>query len=241
MIEQGRVIEQLRDKWREVPATRHERQFSADLLRLPDRDLLRYWNECRRQTSTPEVRGWYQELYKDRLRGARVADVGPGVGVDGIWFAEHGAHVTFADIVVENLALLRRLCELKGINAQYYYIDDFFEYTFPDLFDCFLCVGSLINAPFDFTARQVAALMKHLHVGGTVLMLGYPKARFDALGARDGAEFGKMTDGPRTPWAEWYDEQKIGALFGPAFRLELTRNLGRDEIEFNWFELTKLT
>jgi hypothetical protein len=241
MNEPTNVIELLRDKWREIPATRQERQFSADLLALSDSELLDYWEECRRQTCTPEVRGWYQELYRDRFRGARLADVGPGIGLDGIWFAQHGAQVTFVDIVADNLTLLRRLCDLKGVQAEYYYIDNFFHYRFPDSFDCFLCVGSLINAPLEFTKRQVAALMPHLRRGGTVLMLGYPKERFDALGAKDGSEFGKMTDGPRTPWAEWYDAEKVRTLFGPRFRLEWSRNLGYGGIEFNWFELTKLT
>lgn len=241
MNEPGGVIEQLRDKWRELPATRQERRISADLLALSDCDLLEYWEECRRQTSTPEVRGWYQALYKDRFRGARIADVGPGLGLDGIWFAQHGGRITFVDIVADNLALLRRLCELKSVEAQYYYIDDFFEYTFPESFDCFLCVGSLINAPFDFTKLQVRALMEHLAVGGTVLMLGYPRERFAASGASNGSEFGKMTDGARTPWAEWYDDGKVRALFGPRFRLEWSRNFGADEMEFNWFELTKLS
>ena len=137
--------------------------------------------------------------------------------------------------------MLKRLCDLKKISAEYYYVDDFFDYRFSAPFDVFLCVGSLINAPFDFTQRQVAALMKHLRVGGTVLMLGYPKERFEALGARDGSEFGKMTDGPRTPWAEWYDDEKVRKLFGPQFRLDWSRNLGHQNIEFNWFELTRRT
>ena len=234
------MIEQLREKWREIPATRQERQFSTDLLTLSNEALLEYWEECRRQTCTPEVRGWYQDLYRDRFRGKRLADVGPGVGLDGIWFAQHGADVTFVDIVPDNLTLLRRLCELKGVSADYYYVDDFFHYEFAEPFDVFLCVGSLINAPFDFTRRQVEALMAHVRVGGTVLMLGYPKQRFDALGASDGAEFGKMTDGPRTPWAEWYDDDKVRALFGARFRLEWSRNLGHQGIEFNWFELTRM-
>ena len=49
-----------------------------------------------------------------------------------------------------------------------------------------------------------------------------------------------MTDGPRTPWAEWYDDDKVRALFGARFRLEWSRNLGHQGIEFNWFELTRM-
>jgi hypothetical protein len=214
--------------------------FSSDLLKYSDTALLEYWEQCKAETCTPEVRGWYQERYKERLATASVADIGPGVGLDGIWFAEHGARVTFVDIVEDNLALLARICALKGVAADFYYVDDFFQYRFKTQFDCFLCVGSLINAPFDFTRRQVAALAPFLHVGGKVLMLGYPKERFDASGARDGAEFGTTTDGPRTPWAEWYDDDKVIELFGPTFQLEWSRKFGADGIEFNWFELTKV-
>jgi len=231
----------LRDKWREIPATRQERMFSTDLQGVSDQALLEYWDQCKAETCTPEVRGWYQELYQEKYRGKAIADIGPGIGLDGIWFAEQGAHVTFVEIVQENIDLLRRLCRLKGIDADFYYVDDFFHYRFDRQFDCLLCVGSLINAPFDFTRRQVNALAPSLRAGGQVLMLGYPRERFEASGTADGAAFAATTDGPRTPWIEWYDDEKVRALFGPAFRLQWSRNFGHEGIEFNWFELKKIS
>jgi len=231
--------DRLRDKWREIPCTRQDRLFSAQLLAWSDDELLSYWHECKRQTCGSDVRGWYQGLYQDRFKGRRIADVGPGVGLDGIFFAQHGAQVTFVDIVEENLALLRRICALLGVEAEYYYIDDFFNYRFAQPFDAFLCVGSLINTPFDFARRQVDAMMRHLRVGGSVLMLGYPRERYLETGAADGAEFARFTDGERTPWIEWYDAAKVRELFGARFRLELSRNFGANNTEFNWFELTK--
>ena len=229
----------LREKWREIPATRQDRMFSSDLLSVSDEALLEYWERCRAETCTPDVRGWYQDLYKEKLATMSVADIGPGIGIDGIWFAQHGARVTFVDIVEDNLTLLRRVCRLKGVTADFYYVDNFFEYHFPAAFDCFLCIGSLINAPLDFTRRQVRALAPFLRDGGLVLMLGYPKERFEASGARDGAAFAATTDGPRTPWIEWYDDDKVRDLFGSAFRLGWSRNFGAGGTEFNWFELTK--
>lgn len=237
----GLFDQRLRDKWREIPATRQGRIFSSDLLTVSDSALLEYWEQCKLETCTPEVRGWYQELYAEKFRGAEVADVGPGVGLDGIWFAQHGARVTFVDIVEDNLRLLRRICDLKGVKAEFYFVDDFFNYRFERLFDCFLCIGSLINAPFDFTERQVTAMAPFLRVGGLVLMLGYPKERFEASGARDGAEFAKTTDGDRTPWVEWYDDDKVRRLFGPSFRLNWSRNFGIQKTDFNWFELKKVS
>jgi len=241
MIENQSVAfdRKLREKWREIPATRQDRMFSSDLLKASDEALLKYWDRCKAETCTPQVRGWYQELYKEKLNGKAVADIGPGIGLDGIWFAQQGARVTFVEIVEDNLELLRRLCRLKGVDADFYYVDDFFRYRFENKFDCFLCIGSLINAPFDFTKRQVEALMPFLHVGGVVLMLGYPKERFEASGAKDGAEFAATTDGPRTPWIEWYDAEKVQALFGSNVQLRWSRNFGFEGIEFNWFDLTK--
>src|ERR1700693_5934416 len=87
----------LREKWREIPATRQERMFSSDLMTVGDQALLEYWDQCKAETCTPDVRGWYQELYKEKLGGKAVADIGPGIGLDGIWFAQQGARVTFVE------------------------------------------------------------------------------------------------------------------------------------------------
>ncbi len=231
----------LRDKWRELPGTRQGRIFSRQMLDWSDQELLAYWEEGRRQTTTPEVRAWFQQLYKDEFAGKEVADIGPGIGVDGIFFARHGAKVTFVDIVQDNLTLLERICRLKGIEAEYYFVDDFFAFHFSRTFDVFMAIGSLLNAPFDFMKREVAALSPFLRVGGKVVMLAYPKERYIQLGARSFEHFAKMTDGERTPWAEWYDDEKTKSLFGPAYRLNWSRNFGADGIEFNWFDLTKIS
>lgn len=231
----------LREKWRELQATRQGRMFSVDMLRWPDDSLLSYWEECRAQTTTPEVRGWFQELYKDEFSHCMLADIGPGIGIDGIYFADRGAMVTFVDIVEDNLKLLRRICKLKGISAQFYYIDNFFNYHFENTFDVYMFIGSMHNAPFDFSQRQAAGLAPFLRVGGKIVMLAYPKERYERSGAKNFAEFGKMTDGERTPWCEWYDDEKIKHLFGPGFQLEWSRNFGSEGIEFNWFELTKIS
>ena len=229
----------LREKWREIPATRQERLESRAMLALSDEELLEYWEECRRQTTTPEVRGWYHDFYADSFAGMRLADVGPGVGVDGIHFAQRGARVTFVDIVRDNLLLIERVCRLKGIDAQYHFVEDFFSYSFREPFDVYTFIGSMHNAPFEFSRRQVLALMEHLVPGGRVVMLAYPRERYEQCGARDFAEFGRMTDGERTPWCEWYDEAKIKSLFGPGFELNWSRNFGTGGIEFNLFDLTR--
>ncbi len=232
-------IERSRDKWREVPGDRQERVFSRDLLSWDDEALLAYWERGRVETSIPDVRGWFQDLYRDRLSGLDVADVGPGLGMDGIFFASHGARVLFADIVADNIRLLERLCALKRVRAEFHTVDDVFDVRLPHEVDVLLFVGSLHHAPFAISQREAAAFARWLRPGGLALMLAYPKERYDAMGVRSFEEFGRLCDGERTPWAEWYDDDKVRALFGPDFTLNWSRNFGRDAMEFNWFELAR--
>jgi SAM-dependent methyltransferase len=236
---QAAYLARTREKWRELPGTRQGRVFSSDLLTWPDDELLAYWERSRQETTGPEVRGWFQELYRDRLRGRRVADVGPGLGIDGFFFARHGAQVTFVDIVADNLRLLERLAALQGLTADYLLIEDPFDIRLPHDVDALLCVGSMHNAPFEMSRRELASLARGLRTGGQALLLAYPRERYEALGCTSFEEFGRKCDGDRTPWCEWYDDDKVRQLFGPAFRLEWSRNFGQDGVEFNWFELTK--
>jgi hypothetical protein len=102
-------------------------------------------------------------------------------------------------------------------------------------------MGSLHHAPFSVVRREVAALTQFLRPGGKAFMLAYPKERYLLSGRKSFRTFGKATDGERTPWAEWYDDAKAKALFGPSFELTFSKVFGRKEpIDFNWFELTKL-
>lgn len=234
------VQDALREKWGEIPATLQESIQSSELVNWKDEELLNFWSQCRRASSIWGVRGWYQEMYAGRLAGANVLDVGCGLGIDGMHFAKHGARLTFADIVQENLRVVERVCKLNGVCASFHYIDDFFRYRFSDKFDCVMFLGSFHHAPFEFNQRQAVALLPHLRIGGTILMLAYPRERFERSGCANFEEFGKHTDGASTPWAEWYDAQKVQALFGPQLRLNWSKNFGHDNIEFNWFELTKI-
>ena len=49
--------QRLREKWREIPATRRHRMFSSDLLTIADDLLLECWERARAETCTPAVRG----------------------------------------------------------------------------------------------------------------------------------------------------------------------------------------
>jgi SAM-dependent methyltransferase len=229
----------LRDKWKELPGGVSRRVMSSELLALSDRELLAVWERHRRETSAPEVRGWYQERYRQALRGRRVLDFGAGFSVDGIHFAEHGATMTFADIVEENLAVLQRVTGLKGLGGEFYFIDDFFRFDFPHRFDVMLLLGSIHNAPFEFAHREVQALLEFLEVGGMALVLTYPQERYIESGAQSFEEFGRLTDGDRTPWCEWYDDEKMMRLFGSRMELRWSQCFGMKKTDFNWFELVR--
>jgi 2-polyprenyl-3-methyl-5-hydroxy-6-metoxy-1,4-benzoquinol methylase len=93
----GRWFETLRRKWTEVPGGITSRVTTTDLLGMSDQELLRIHEAFTRESTEGagfSIRGWYHCLYKDVLRGKRVLDVGCGLGIDGIAFAEAGAFVT---------------------------------------------------------------------------------------------------------------------------------------------------
>ena len=236
MFFQRPFIKRLRNKWREIPLGWGERIFSADLLRLDDARFLEIWNahnEARRPF-------WYREQYAEQVAGKNLLDLGCGFSTDGIYFIQRGARVTFADIVPDNLKATERAVKLLGLSANFYFIEDVERFAFEEPFDYIFALGSLHHAPFEMVKKEVSALEPFLKPGGHFLFFSYPLERFKETGARDFAEFGRMTDGKRTPWAEWYDDEKIKSLFAPAFTIIFSRNFGRQETDFNWFDLRKL-
>lgn len=226
-------LSQLREKWCEVPVG-NTRALSRDLLSLNDSDFLSAWKE-----NDVDARKWYQDRYGPEVIGKNVLDLGCGFSVDGIYFANCGAKVTFADIIPDNLDVTKRTARLFGIDAEFYLIDDVTRFNLPATYDYIFAIGSLHHSPFDLAKAEVEAVCKFLCNGGRFCFFSYPKERYDSSGAKDFADFGRMTDGDRTPWAEWYDDDKIKRLFGPEFTLVFSRNFGPHEIEFNWFELVK--
>lgn len=225
------------EKWRELPIGGGNglRAFSSDILQWPDGRLLAQWRAARDYAMKEAA--WYLEYYEPIFRGRDICEVGPGIGLDGIWFAERGARMTFADIVPDNLKLLRRLCGLQGIRAEFYEIRTPFEFAFAHSFDAFLMIGVIHHSPFDFMRRELRAMMKALNPGGRVAVMAYPRERYEMSRAQGFAEFAQLTDGARTPWAEWYDDEKIARLFGRRFRLNWSRNF--NDNKFAWFDLTK--
>jgi hypothetical protein len=235
-------FEVLRAKWHEVPGAK-DRVITQQLLELDDEALLKLWFGLREEATTDtffNVRGWYHLLYKDIFRGKKVMDVGSGLGIDGLTFAEHGAMMTFVDILKPNLKLLERICKLLGISdVTFCYLEDLDSLSkLPTDYDVIWCQGSLINAPSEIIRVEVQKLLEHLPIGGRWIELAYPKARWEREGKLPFEEWGQYTDGPGTPWVEWYDLAKLMAVFEPAqfdvvFHLEFHNN------DFNWFDLVR--
>lgn len=232
----------LRRKWSEVPGGLLQRRRSVDLLQLSDDALLDTWRAVRDEASAGSgfpVRGWYMTLYRDVLAGRRVMDVGSGMGIDGLTFAEAGAAVTFVDIAPDNLRVIRRLAGIMGLrNVGFVHLENFDTIDSLPTVDVIWAQGSMINAPFSLMQEECRRLLKHLPVGGRWIELAYPPERWVREGRRPFSEWGVVTDGPGTPWMEWYDLERLQARLQPAVFDPVTAfNFHNDD--FVWFDLLR--
>jgi SAM-dependent methyltransferase len=230
-----------REKWSEVPLGNDTREYSGRLLELPDAALLEHWEAARnRDTVGPGfgIRGWYHALYRDVVAGKRLLDIGCGLGLSSIPFAEYGAKVTFVDVVPDNIEVVRRLCQLKGIDAEYRVLDSIGDLDdLPDEFEVVTALGSLIHAPLRVTQAEVRRVLPHLASPCRWLHFAYPKSRWVRDLRPPFWAWGTMTDGQGTPWVEYHDRRKVLSLFRGA-RVELLFECEWHGGEFNWFDLT---
>lgn len=221
-------LEILRERWKTIPFTADDREHTPDLLALDDPTLLMQWERAREATVDQhrlnDMRGWYQLLYRDWCRGRKIVSIGCGLGIDGIYFAENGARVTFVDIVEINVELVRRICRLKGIekSCSFLVMRDVGDLLKLDRdYDAVMGFGSLMNAPLDVMKPEFDALAACLKPeGGRFIMHSYPKSRWEREGSLPFDKWGAKTDGEGTPWVEWYDAVKLIDALRPA-RFEL--------------------
>ena len=102
-------------------------------------------------------------------RHRRVVELGSGLGFDGLRFATHGAFWTFADIVPDNLAVIRRIATLKGLIAQvrFHLIGDDLSFApLPANYDAVWVFGSIHHVPFEVARREALDVLGHLKSGG---------------------------------------------------------------------------
>jgi 2-polyprenyl-3-methyl-5-hydroxy-6-metoxy-1,4-benzoquinol methylase len=232
----------LRRKWGEVPGGQLNRVHSTELLKLAPQDLLDTWSSAYVDASLGDafaVRGWYQLLYRDVFRDRKILDVGCGLAIDTITYAEHGADVTFVDVVQANVEVVRRLCHLKGLSrTRFLWLQDLSSLNaVPTDYDFIYCCGSLINAPMDVIRLEARQLVKHLSVGGRWIELAYPKARWEREGSMPFERWGEKTDGG-APWMEWRDLEKIRWCLAPAV-FETVLETEFHNHDFNWFDLVR--
>jgi hypothetical protein len=92
--------------------------------------------------------------------------------------------------------------------------------------------------PFALAKQECANILPHLKIGGRWIELCYPPERWIKEGCLPFEEWGKRTDGERTPWMEWYNLAKLQRRLAPAqFRALLDFNFGNEA--FNWMDMVR--
>jgi SAM-dependent methyltransferase len=229
-----------REKWREAPrgSDTDGRIFSSELLAMADDQFLSTWQGMAARRYAGEL-AWFGTLYFDTFRGKRVAELGSGLGFDGIRFIENGAQWTFCDIVPDNLAVIRRVATLKGIadRARFHAIGDDLSFAaLPADYDAIWVFGSIHHVPFEVARREALDLLGHLKPGGRWMELVYPRERWLREGAPPFEQWGKVTDGERTPWAEWHDIEKVRRRLFPA-PLRTVLDFEFCSHNYRWFDM----
>jgi SAM-dependent methyltransferase len=204
------LLPKMAEKWREVPggSDHHPRQFSDQLLQGSEPELSAAWS--RQYEEASGLRGWYWKLYGENFRGKRVLEIGSGMGFDAVYLASQGAAMTCCDIAPDNLEIVRRVARARGLDIETLHIDGIGAFDqLPRDFDAVWVIGSIHHMPFEEAREESAAILEHLKPGGRWIELTYPRERWVREGSPPFDRWGQLTDGERTPWAEWYDVEKL--------------------------------
>ncbi len=234
-------FEILRSKWGNIPTSVSTGEISSSELKLlGDRELLNFWDAKQKQNLSGEgyeVRGWYHVLYDPIVKGKTLLDIGCGLGLDSVRFAELGASVTFCDIDRNNLEIVERICKIKGLEKQVSFLFLSSFKSFQELkmkYDIVTAIGSLHHAPFSVIQEEVSCIVPHLNDSARWLQLAYPKSRWEKEGRLAFDRWGDKTNAG-TPWTEWYDEEKLSLILSPhGFKPVLTTEFYRNQ--FIWFD-----
>jgi SAM-dependent methyltransferase len=202
-------------KWKTLPAGEGRRHVEQ-LLLMEDNDLLNFYNQS--IAFWNRERGWEYEKYSKIFSGFSILEIGSGLGYDGMTFSKHAKKWTFCDIIPENIRFIQRISKLLQIkNVEFQILEDVLNHDHGESYDGFYAHGVLHHIPFLMAKKEVENINKYLNPGAKVVLLMYPVERWELCGKPPFEEFGTMTDGEGTPWAEYYDEKKVQDLFVNVF------------------------
>ena len=261
--------ETLANRWFDTPACRdsfigqgHEwtcvgGSNTRTLMAGSDAALVAAWQRLR-------LRDCMTTYHAGALTGKRVLDVGSGFARASMSFALSGAHVTFSDVVPNNLAVLRRLASVLGVanNTDFLLLNaDGMERELlaRPMYDTVTSFGSLHHTPSPVVKQEVATILRRLRRYGSWIMLMYPWERYSSWAKRLRPRRGRRSKGKESasfpqfcdhtdhgcPWAEWYSPGKWLDLVSPArFDLRycaIVRTPSADpSMSENWMEWTYL-
>jgi hypothetical protein len=207
-------------------------------------DFLKRWIFSFAKVRWNKERSWEYKRYSEMVKGRNVLEIGGGMGYDGMIYCKSAHTYTYGEINKTQLQFIKdmyRVLEIPHYNVFYEYLENPFTHTFPRMYQAFFAFGVLHHIPFEDAQKQYKQIDKFLESGAKVVMLMYPKKRWEKAGKPSFENFGKYTDGG-CPWAEWYDEEKIMKLVGEGYELKETKYWGfalDDDSEFVNFELEK--
>jgi SAM-dependent methyltransferase len=232
------IIDENLQKWTTLPAGK-KRESVITLTSLSEENLITFYKEC--ANFWESERGWEHKRYSGFFAGKSVLEIGSGLGYDGIVFSQFVKKWTFSDIIRQNIQFIQKISNYYNLtNVDFQIIENIFEHNFKTSFDAFYAHGVLHHVPFEIAKQEVKNIDRFLLKGAKIVVLMYPYERWELCGKPSFEEFGVMTDGPNTPWAEYYDEKKIINLFGPNYNLDNIIKWGHEQKEFVNFELTKI-
>jgi len=230
-----------KNKWLTMPAGRRA-QNVEQLLELNDDQL--YSQYLSYTKFWIEERGWEYKRYSKLFKDKDVVEVGSGLGFDGMIYQNFAKSWTYVDISEKQIEFVKRI---NKVFLKEKFSEDKFDYVLlkdpetqdmPKQFDALYSHGVLHHVPLDFAKKEFENFNRFLKNNADVVLLMYPKERWEDCGKPSFERFGDFTDFG-CPWAEYYDSEKIYDLVGKEFEIIEEIPWGAMNREFINFELKK--
>lgn len=237
----GDLFEKQNSKWFVIPfrLPNSERDSSKNLVNLDNDFLKKAYEKMEIIDHSDDERGWYRDKYVNEFRNKKILDLGCGSGKDGLFFAKRGARVTFADVVSTNLDLVKKMSGIYNLKANFYHIKSYEDYSRLGQFDFIWAQGSLHHNPKFLTKLIIKKLSTNFNKNQRFLILAYPRERWIKDGYPLYRDWGKMTDGEGTPWAEPFEEKEIKYIFSNKSKIIFQKkwNLATGVNNFIFFDI----